>query len=1100
MTLRNPSFDGDWTRDTHTGQAYGEIFVPEGWTAYWREGLPVPWDPGNDKGFARPEIHVINFEPPFLDPPRVRNGTGRSLKLFSFFRVHDGGIYQRVGVSPGSRVRLGAYAHAWYSQLDTASRSQYQKGDQVITLRNGDPGMGFRVGVDPTGGTDPWHDRVVWGPEAHLYDAYAEVPSVTVAAQASAVTLFLRSTALYPFKHCDAYWDDAWLEVTQGDEPTQPPPTIGGSYAYPVIAQGSKLGHHTLDFAELEDALIQAPVCTVKAIDAGCLCEVKELAPHTLTVGRFMEGVDRSINVEGPSLTGDLKVEAQRVMGNLLPRWEPVRDCVDWWEVINEQDPEGVDGHRRLAEFTHHCLDIADAEGYKLAILSYPVGVPEYAEFAAVVETGLFAKAKAGGHALALHEYAWPIDQSWGEPLPGLSAYPNRGPFSCRYRWWYEDFLKPRDEVVPLLITEFNLALGQAGLAQVDAETWLQALRWYDARLREDYYVLGAHLFTMTEVPAWEEYDYWERFGTHLVTYLNAERDKPNALPDDAPLEQYDRTVIIADPTYLDAAGLVDAYLLGREKLQTVSPSWNDAVPEAQDRPAEWRTNTVLAPGLPVALQSAYTAYVRERDPGTVLKFPVAHPETHLVIPYKQCHPDWGTLRLGASNHTLCSAGCLVTAIASAWSVDHPDVTPADYAAWLNAHGGFLSDGRLVLAKPAEMVGDRVLVDYLKWREPGQEADLARVREALKQGPTIVQVDLKPATTELDSHFVVLVADLGDDFRMMDPLTGEFGSLMAAYGRGSLARSIFALLDYRRQTPPPSGGATPPLLGFNDPNNQGAGQWLVANGLRGLLVIPTFLGTTAQTLDYTAFANAGIRVLVNLRYSWSTDMGGAGTLPQPYTAPGNEFVAAAIATIRNSRGVWGWEIGNEANNPREWPRGETLTASGVARLYNQIWNGVRESDLLSPGALDPFNAQAGDPRDWLATIYGSIAGADFLSFHGYSRGPDPAQIGSLDRFADAPLQWQYLNYPGCVAALWKALPSAYQGKPVYVTEYNHLYKDQEPNWGWVTDERAARVVQRAYAAAQEANLAGVALYRWTGDAWAVHDNAAVLGAVRDLLG
>ena len=42
--LTNGGFEGGWTRKTHTGQEFGEIFVPEGWAAFWRERWPgVPW-------------------------------------------------------------------------------------------------------------------------------------------------------------------------------------------------------------------------------------------------------------------------------------------------------------------------------------------------------------------------------------------------------------------------------------------------------------------------------------------------------------------------------------------------------------------------------------------------------------------------------------------------------------------------------------------------------------------------------------------------------------------------------------------------------------------------------------------------------------------------------------------------------------------------------------------------------------------------------------------------------------------------------------------------------------------------------------------------
>lgn len=100
--LTNPGSEAGWTRRTHTGQQFGEIFVPEGWVAFWREGGPVPHDPQNNIGYGRPEMHVINREPPFLDPPRIHSGN-RVVKLFTFYRIHDAGLYQSVAVPPGTR-------------------------------------------------------------------------------------------------------------------------------------------------------------------------------------------------------------------------------------------------------------------------------------------------------------------------------------------------------------------------------------------------------------------------------------------------------------------------------------------------------------------------------------------------------------------------------------------------------------------------------------------------------------------------------------------------------------------------------------------------------------------------------------------------------------------------------------------------------------------------------------------------------------------------------------------------------------------------------------------------------------------------------------
>ncbi len=247
---------------------------------------------------------------------------------------------------------------------------------------------------------------------------------------------------------------------------------------------------------------------TVKAVvSIGWLKDIKELDRDIVTVGRFMRGNDPRINVEGPELTGDLKKSAQKVMNSLLPRWEAHRDYVDYWEIINEQDPIEADGHRKLAEFMMHCMDIAGPEGYHLALFSYSMGVPEWEEMKAVVETGVFAQARAGSHALSLHEYADPMDRWYGEPLPGRPSYANRGPLACRYRWWYEDFLIPRNEVIPLFVTEANVAKDLPLLSQ---EEWIEQMRWYDARLREDYYVVGAHLFTLGSAGSWDSFDYGE--------------------------------------------------------------------------------------------------------------------------------------------------------------------------------------------------------------------------------------------------------------------------------------------------------------------------------------------------------------------------------------------------------------------------------------------------------------------------------------------------------------------------------------------------------------------------------------------------------------
>ncbi len=273
----------------------------------------------------------------------------------------------------------------------------------------------------------------------------------------------------------------------------------------------SKLGIHAIAPAAtiptLRDLATQGvSMATVKAVDSiDMLRDAKAIDPQIVTFGRYTRG-QRGENVERPDLNGDLKHTARWVMDALLPRWEEHRAYVDYWEIVNEIDPPGTDGHRRLAELMLNCMEIAEAEGYKVGLFSYSLGVPEYDEFAAVVETGVFQRAKEGGHVFALHEYAWPMDKWYGEPLPGLPTYPNRGPLACRYRWWYEDFLIPRGEVVPLYITETNL---DTDIRHVSTEEWMRQMAWYDAELRKDFYVLGAHIFTLGDVSGqWAGFDF----------------------------------------------------------------------------------------------------------------------------------------------------------------------------------------------------------------------------------------------------------------------------------------------------------------------------------------------------------------------------------------------------------------------------------------------------------------------------------------------------------------------------------------------------------------------------------------------------------------
>jgi hypothetical protein len=112
--------------------------------------------------------------------------------------------------------------------------------------------------------------------------------------------------------------------------------------------------------------------------------------------------------------------------------------------------------------------------------------------------------------------------------LPGRPSYPNRGVLTLRYRWWYEDFLKPRGLVIPLVISEAGIdgAIGnrpgpkadgwlhfpkywaQSGLGDDPVRLYIQQLTWYDNQLRQDDYVIGFAVFTAGPMnDDWKSYD-----------------------------------------------------------------------------------------------------------------------------------------------------------------------------------------------------------------------------------------------------------------------------------------------------------------------------------------------------------------------------------------------------------------------------------------------------------------------------------------------------------------------------------------------------------------------------------------------------------------
>lgn len=283
--------------------------------------------------------------------------------------------------------------------------------------------------------------------------------------------------------------------------------------------EGSKLGVHGI----LPDGILAyvrsavddgTPLTVVKAVDdLSYLVDVKEINPDTITVARLTSEHEGASLVNDPD--SDLEAYASVIMGIIfdkLDKQPQLADVVDYWEPINEPLGGGVptDAYVRLAELMVHCMDIAEQRGLRLGLFSFSAGTPEWADMTAIVDTGVFARARSGGHMLALHEGVYgemPITQWYGpeHTIPGAPQIPDTGSLTGRYRYWYH-LLKQRDQVIPLFISEFYAGGGYAHDGQV--RDVIDRFAWYDRQIQRDDYVLGFAPFTLGPTSQWVDQDY----------------------------------------------------------------------------------------------------------------------------------------------------------------------------------------------------------------------------------------------------------------------------------------------------------------------------------------------------------------------------------------------------------------------------------------------------------------------------------------------------------------------------------------------------------------------------------------------------------------
>ena len=201
----------------------GEVQVGPGWRAWYLDVAPDYVKTPVNCGDSKVGYHCYWMRPEFRDnvaasfENRVRSGF-RSQKYFSFGRMHEAGLYQRVGgIKPGSTVRFSIYIQAWMCHdIDKCG---------INGIRSDAPSdMHLRVGIDPYGGDNPFSPNIVWAPEKEAFDRWVEF-TVETQALADTVTVFTHSRPEWDWARVenDVYLDDASLVVLQpGPVATKP--------------------------------------------------------------------------------------------------------------------------------------------------------------------------------------------------------------------------------------------------------------------------------------------------------------------------------------------------------------------------------------------------------------------------------------------------------------------------------------------------------------------------------------------------------------------------------------------------------------------------------------------------------------------------------------------------------------------------------------------------------------------------------------------------------------------------------------------------------------------------------------------------------------
>ncbi len=338
---------------------------------------------------------------------------------------------------------------------------------------------------------------------------------------------------------------------------------------------------------------------------------------------------------------------------------------------------------------------------------------------------------------------------------------------------------------------------------------------------------------------------------------------------------------------------------------------------------------------------------------------------------------------------------------------------------------------------------------------------------------------------------------IGDESAFVQVETFAF---KRGYMRGSHVRAPnFADRRVKVEDAPLPFGICAWNYGLHDPFDR---DLFAGSGKTGWVLF-THRVVNGEGYNYEDWSRSGYGVIARL----NNDYGGSGTIPTPehYDA----FADQCRRWVLNSRGNLIWVIGNEMNNPREWPNqdpwnpgnnpADAITPERYAVCFNKVRAAIKSVQpraIVVPGAIDPFQGPRQSCLEYFERMMAGITDLDGIALHCYTHGYTPDLVTSLDRFENDPLRWQYYHFRAYTTLL-DVIPPRHRLKPVYITETNP--HGAQP---WSGDKNGW--VQAAYAEIARYNgqphaqqIQCLLLYRWSrDDIYSIVDKPGVQNDIR----